>query len=215
MGSRPPTTERHIDRDGVTRIQKSRSSHGTWIVGLALGFTVLCMLASVWLLAPSLPTGDTTSAPIARRAGSTPAAEPPPTRSQAPLPVPRPAIQTLAASPTPPSEPTPEAQTPGPSEPAEGLHLYRPGTRPLKQGLVVPEGFKLPDGYMRHYQSTDNGEQLKPILTFRDDYTPVDAKGRPLELPSNRVVPPELAPPGMPIEVLELPAGPEGVEPIP
>jgi hypothetical protein len=99
--------------------------------------------------------------------------------------------------------------------PAEGIHLFRPGTKPLKQGIIVPEDFELPPGYVRHYQATDRGERVKPILMFHPDHKPVDSNGNPVELPASRVVPPEMAPPGMPIEILELPGGPEGVEPIP
>ena len=217
MGSQPPADERHIDRDGITRIQKPRTSTGLWIVGLALGFTVLCVIASVWLLStPSASSGDSAPAPLTRVAENTPGASPPPSRPMAAPSAPRPVTRTPAAAPTTaPEAPPPDTQTSTASEPKEGLHLYRQGTRPLKQGLVVPENFPLPPGYVRHYQSTDNGEQLKPILMFHEDYKPVDANGTPIELPSNRVVPPEMAPAGMPIEVLELPAGPEGVEPIP
>jgi hypothetical protein len=68
---------------------------------------------------------------------------------------------------------------------------------------------------MRHYQTTDDGQRVKAILMFHPDYQPKDASGQPVELPSNRVVPPEMAPPGLPIDILELPEGPEGVEPIP
>jgi hypothetical protein len=96
-----------------------------------------------------------------------------------------------------------------------GLALFRPGTKPLKQGIIVPEDFELPPGYMRHYQTTDDGQRVKAILMFHPDYQPKDASGQPVELPSNRVVPPEMAPPGLPIDILELPEGPEGVEPIP
>ncbi|WP_331119010.1 hypothetical protein [Archangium sp.] len=107
------------------------------------------------------------------------------------------------------------AQDAPPSGPAEGINLYRPGTEKLKQGIIVPEDFELPPGYVRHYQSTDKGEGVKPILMFHPDYKPVDSSGKPVELPESLVVPPELAPAGMPIEILELPEGPEGVEPIP
>ena len=102
-----------------------------------------------------------------------------------------------------------------PSGPAEGINLYRPGTKPIKQGIIVPDDVELPPGYVRHYQTTDDGQMQKPILMFHPDHKPVDSEGKPVELPANRVVPPELAPPGMPIDILELPQGPEGVEPIP
>jgi hypothetical protein len=90
-----------------------------------------------------------------------------------------------------------------------GLALFVPGTKPLKRGIVVPEGFELPPGYVRHYQTTDSGQMLEPILTFHPDYTPLDEHGQPVEVPESRVVPPELAPPGMPIVMLEVPEGPE------
>ncbi|MFY0575717.1 hypothetical protein ACN28S_16360 [Cystobacter fuscus] len=114
-----------------------------------------------------------------------------------------------------PSSPEPVMPPDEPAEPSDGVHLYRQGTKPLKQGLVVPEDFELPPGYVRHYQSTDDGQPVKAILMFHPNYHPTDSKGQPVELPANRVVPMELAPPGMPLEVLELPEGPEGVEPLP
>jgi hypothetical protein len=80
-----------------------------------------------------------------------------------------------------------------------------PGTKPVKRGIVVPDDFELPEGYVRHYQTTDEGKQLEPILMFHPDYVLVDASGNPVPLPANRVVPPELAPPGLPIRMLDLP----------
>ena len=40
---------------------------------------------------------------------------------------------------------------------------------------------------------------------FHPDYEFVDEHGRPITLPADRVVPPELAPPGMPIRMLDVP----------
>lgn len=80
-----------------------------------------------------------------------------------------------------------------------------PGTKPIKRGLVVPEDFELPPGYVRHYQATDDGQLLPAVLMFHPDYQPRDANGQPIPLPEDRLVPPELAPPGLPIQVLELP----------
>jgi hypothetical protein len=74
-----------------------------------------------------------------------------------------------------------------------------PGTSPPLEGLVVPEDYELPEGFVRHYQVTDEGEPLEAILLFSPDYEFFDAEGRPIEIPENRVVPPELAPPGLPI----------------
>jgi hypothetical protein len=214
MASQPPTPERHVDRDGVTRIQKKRTGNGTWLVWLALGVTALCLVLSAWLVSSPGPVPDTGEPSPVRVAENRPA--PSPTRSAPPTPRPevRPAQGAPEAPPTPQEAPAME-QDSAPSGPAEGINLYRPGTKKLKQGLIVPEGFELPPGYLRHYQSTDNGEGVKPILMFHPDYKPVDSKGQPVEIPESRVVPPELAPAGMPIEVLELPEGPEGVEPIP
>jgi hypothetical protein len=81
-----------------------------------------------------------------------------------------------------------------------------PGTSPPLVGLAVPADFVLPPGYVRHHQVTDDGELLEPILMFSPDYVFTDASGRPLAIPDNRVVPPELAPPGLPIREIEVPA---------
>jgi hypothetical protein len=219
MGSQHPEEERHVDRDGVTRIEQRRTGSGsTWIIGLGLGFTALCLALSAWLVFAPSPVPETVEPePVTVR--DTPAATPPPAR---PRPVMRPAPQPAAQpSPTPPVNETPVSQEAPEEVPAEaagektGLALFRPGTKPLKQGLIVPEDFEVPEGYVRHYQTTDDGQRVKAILMFHPDYKPTDSAGQPVALPENRVVPPEMAPPGMPIDILELPEGPEGVEPIP
>lgn len=83
-----------------------------------------------------------------------------------------------------------------------------PGTDPIKTGLVVPENFPLPEGYLRHYQITDDGKRLEPILMFSPDYQFVDANGQPVALPDDGIVPPNMAPPGLPLHTLELPKPP-------
>ena len=93
----------------------------------------------------------------------------------------------------------------------EGIAAFGlPGTDPPKPGIIVPEGFQLPEGYVRHHQVSDDGERLPAILMFHPDYDFLDARGTPMKLPENHVVPPEMAPPGLPIKMLEVPA-PEGV----
>ncbi|MGZ5180896.1 MAG: hypothetical protein ACXWC2_10485 [Ramlibacter sp.] len=88
-----------------------------------------------------------------------------------------------------------------------GLGAFSPpGTRPPLVGLAVPDDFVLPDGYVRHHQATDDGQRIEPILMFAPDRQFVDAAGRPIEVPKDRVVPPELAPPGMPIRRVAIPA---------
>jgi hypothetical protein len=97
--------------------------------------------------------------------------------------------------------------------PGTGIALFPPpGTDPPKIGIVVPEDFALPEGYLRHHQTTDDGKDLAPILLFHPDYEWVDERGRVIPLPADFVVPPEMAPPGLPIRMLELPE-PEGASP--
>jgi hypothetical protein len=89
----------------------------------------------------------------------------------------------------------------------EGLGAFNPpGTQPPMPGLAVPEDFVLPEGFVRHHQVTDAGEPLEPILMFSPDYDFVGADGEPITLPDDRVVPPELAPPGLPIRSINIPA---------
>jgi len=88
----------------------------------------------------------------------------------------------------------------------DGLGAFNPpGTSPPLQGLVVPTDFQLPEGYVRHHQVTDEGEPIEPILMFSPDFEFYDASGRPVKLPPDRVVPPELAPPDMPIVQVRIP----------
>ncbi len=87
-----------------------------------------------------------------------------------------------------------------------GIALFPPaGAKRIKRGIVVPEDFTLPPGYVRHYQVTDDGQQLPPILMFHPDHRLVDEHGQPVALPADLVVPPEMAPPGLPIRMLALP----------
>lgn len=88
-----------------------------------------------------------------------------------------------------------------------GLGAFSPpGTRPPLVGLAVPEEFALPPGYVRHYQATDDGQRIEPILMYAPDHSFLDAAGRPMAIPEDRVVPPELAPPGLPIRRIVIPA---------
>lgn len=88
-----------------------------------------------------------------------------------------------------------------------GIHAFpAPGTKRIKQGLVVPDDFLLPPGYVRHYQATDKGRMLEPILLYHPDYELVDAHGKVIPIPPDRVVPPDMAPEGLPLATLEVPA---------
>jgi hypothetical protein len=113
------------------------------------------------------------------------------------------------------SEFIPPGEAPTMAEVIEGLHeagirtglgaFNPPGTSPPLVGLAVPEDFPLPEGYVRHYQATDDGQRIEPILMFSPDYQFFDAAGRPIRIPDDRVVPRELAPPGLPIRLIEIP----------
>jgi hypothetical protein len=81
-----------------------------------------------------------------------------------------------------------------------------PGTKPTLIGLAVPEDFALPDGYVRHHQTTDDGQPIEPILMYAPDRQVFDTAGQPIAVPQNRVVPPELAPPGLPHRRIAIPA---------
>jgi hypothetical protein len=81
-----------------------------------------------------------------------------------------------------------------------------PGTRPPLVGLAVPEDFVLPEGYVRHHQATDDGQRIEAILMFSPDFQWYDSAGQAIPLPPDRVVPPQLAPPGLPIRRIVVPA---------
>lgn len=87
-----------------------------------------------------------------------------------------------------------------------GLAAFNPpGTKPPLVGIAVPEGFVLPAGYVRHYQATDDGQTIEPILMFAPDRQFLDASGKPMTIPEDRVVPPEMAPAGLPIRKVVIP----------
>lgn len=95
-----------------------------------------------------------------------------------------------------------------------GLGAFQPpGTSPPLVGLAVPEDFPLPEGYVRHYQATDDGQRIEPILMFSPDFQFFDAAGNPVPIPADRVVPPEMAPPGLPIRRIEIPRPRDGGRP--
>ena len=80
-----------------------------------------------------------------------------------------------------------------------------PGTSPPLIGLAVPDDYPLPKGYVRHFQATDDGQRIEPILMYSPDFEFFDSAGRRIEIPPDRVVPPEMAPPGLPLRPIEIP----------
>lgn len=92
-----------------------------------------------------------------------------------------------------------------------GLGAFNPpGTRPPLIGLAVPDGFELPPGYVRHHQATDDGQRIEPMLMFSPDAKTVVVNGRTVAVPADRIVTPELAPPGLPIRRIAVPAPVDG-----
>ncbi|MCG6118700.1 MAG: hypothetical protein MEQ07_11000 [Aquimonas sp.] len=214
--------------DGGVRVIRIEG-RGRLRASLYLGAALLLLLAAVWALWPAprpqvrpeaaRVTPDRALSPDAA-GGTEPRGVVPPI---ARLPQPR----RVAQSEEPPEltslDPDDLAAWVGPGDPeptmAEVIDALRqagihdgiaafnpPGTRPALEGIVVPDDFELPPGYVRHHQVTDEGEVIEPILMFSPDFEFVDASGRPIVVPEDGVVPPELAPPGMPIRRVRIPS---------
>jgi hypothetical protein len=136
------------------------------------------------------------------------------------------AVVATAAAPTrdPNDDPTPDltaylnpGEKPTMNEVIERLHragvttgvgaFNPPGTKPPLIGLAVPEDFALPPGYVRHHQNTDDGQDIEPILMYAPDHPRfLDAQRQPIGSTRDRVVPPEHAPPGLPLRRVVIPA---------
>lgn len=80
-----------------------------------------------------------------------------------------------------------------------------PGTSPPLIGLAVPDDYVLPKGYVRHSQATDDGQRIEPILMYSPDFEFFDNSGRRINIPKDRVVPPDRAPPGLAIRRIQIP----------
>lgn len=204
MPAQQPTPERRVDADGVTRIDERRAGAGTWVLVGAVVVTLVCLVLGAWLALAPL------EAPAEEPGGSAEQRTPKVRRVQVTA---RPKAATVqervaqeAAAQGVPAEVIAEAmRDAGPAPERGGLALFPAmGTQPLMEGLIVPEGYELPEGYVRHYQVTDDGQMLPAILMFHPDFTPKDEQGKPLKVPENRVVPWDMAPPGMPLELLEV-----------
>ena len=87
-----------------------------------------------------------------------------------------------------------------------GLGAFNPpGTSPPMIGLAVPEDYVLPEGYVRHFQATDDGQRIEPILMYSPDFVFFDSNGQQIVIPDNRVVPDNMAPPGLAIRPIRIP----------
>jgi hypothetical protein len=184
---------------------------GKSIVLLAAAVALVCVALLVLFGRPAAAPPPGPPEEAAPAAVAEPESEPAAPSDEAP------AASAPAAPATPAPRAQPAAPEPGPVAEAapdegsaptlpSGIGLFPPpGTDPIKVGIVVPDDFELPEGFLRHYQVTDDGQELEPILLFHPDYELLDDAGQPIPLPPDRVVPPELAPPGMPIRMVAVP----------
>lgn len=207
---------RRVDADGVVWFAEP----GRPRLRVALGFAVVALSGALgyWFLRPE-PSREAeqvarqpqpAAAPLVVRPepakrGLQPGPSQPPERD----PLERAMLQALQQRPLPPPEAAPSEDGAQqevfveqlPAGDGTGLDAFpKPGTKALKGGIIVPEGYPLPPGYLRHYQTTDDGEQLPAILMFHPDHPPQGA-----QVPAGRIVPRDLAPPGMPVQWLEPP----------
>lgn len=203
-----------------------------WLLAaLALLAAAVALLWTIDLVppppsAPSSPAGPVsrwatgparvgTDAPAAATAAEAPAPAPVPASPAPAAPRSSGATATAPAAPDDLAAHVPPGTVPTMNQVIEQLHqrgirtglgaFNPPGTKPPLVGLAVPEGFELPPGYVRHQQATDDGQAIEPILMFDPDQPPPAAAGRPLSTPAERVVPPELAPPGLVLRRIVLP----------
>ncbi|MDI1482894.1 hypothetical protein [Polyangium sp. y55x31] len=222
---------RSVDRDGVVHVELRRGGFPMGPVAIGLVATgILAFLSWQWRAespaeaaagatakpgqttearAPARPKG----APTLRLATrSAPAADVAPKERAVRAEDSEPAGEEGPDEPSAPDDPAGAAdEGAGPAAGAgkekTGIHAFpAPGTKRIKPGLVVPDDFPLPPGYVRHYQATDKGRMLEPILLYHPDYELVDANGKVIPIPPDRVVPPDMAPEGLPLATLEVPA---------
>lgn len=225
MNAQHPSPQPPPDPGGGLRLTHRRAARrrALGVLGVALA---LIATGSAWLLRPE---GERVAPPTADVASTAPSAVSAKAVAETPVsamqPAPRLAPQRALPDPLDPSlatDPNDLAAyfSPGDEEPTmaeiidglrhagitTGLAAFNPpGTSPPLEGIAVPDDFPLPEGYVRHHQVTDAGEPIEPILMFSPDYVFHDDRGQLIALPEDRVVPPELAPPGLPIRPVLIP----------
>lgn len=199
-----------------------RPGFGYLALALLLAVGAIAVLAFLWLTSGP----DAEAPPSSRLAPAVSATAPAPAAQPAAHPPPRPPQQGTPARDG--EDPTPDLRSyvargekPTMAEVISRLHergihtglgaFNPPGTSPPLVGLAVPDDFPLPKGYVRHHQATDDGQRIEAILMYAPDYQPVDAAGRPIDVPKDRVVPPEQAPPGLAVRRITIPPPTESV----
>jgi hypothetical protein len=207
-----------VDEDGVKTVRTAGVRSTVWLLAAAIVVVGLTLLLGLRFFTVGTPTRANESRPedvagpkagrratrsaggfprkvVPRQAPARPVSVSPAAADAKPAPGRRDAVSDDAT-----------AEAPAEDEPT-GIALFPPpGTDPPKSGIIVPEDFALPEGYVRHHQVTDDGRPLPPILMFHPDYEFVDENGVPVEIPEDRVVPPEMAPSGLTVEMLDVPA---------
>lgn len=211
-----PSRSPHANDDGVRIVRTAGARRLPWMIAAAVAVPIAATLAAVALIrasapaSPRLATAPEAAAPAPRSAPTAPPAiaaaapdEPVVPRRMAAAPVAPRAAAAVAASPAPATSPREvDAGDAIRALREEGIHtgiaaFGLPGSDPPKSGIIVPDDFPLPEGYVRHYQTTDDGEALPAILMFHPDYEFLDGRGRVIAVPADRVVPRALAPPGL------------------
>jgi len=210
---------------------RDREPHGawgpsSWVLGLVLA-AVAGGLAWWWPADTPPPPVAAAPAHLALARVDLPAAPASAPAAVAPPPPMRAAPPRIPRLRDPDGDPTPdladyinEGERPTMAEVIQRLHaagvrtglgaFNPPGTRPPLIGLAVPEHFELPPGYVRHHQATDDGQRIEPMLMFSPDMQTVMINGRNVAVPADRIVTPELAPPGLPIRRIVVPAPLDG-----
>jgi hypothetical protein len=227
MASHSRTAPRE-DADGVRVLTTPGARLVAWLAASAMLLVVVATLVAWFVLRSDAPRAAAppagapvpgtlvAAAPIAAPAATAPAHPIAPPAKPPPI-----ARRRTAPASTPPGVSPPAAAGSGDAKSLDAAPVIRalqaagetegiaafgvPGTNPPKSGIIVPDDFELPEGYVRHHQVTDEGEQLPAILMFHPDYEFVDEHGAPVAVPADRIVPPEMAPPGLAIHMLDVP----------
>ncbi|WP_167077364.1 hypothetical protein [Massilia aquatica] len=200
-----------------------RPSHGRIAIALLLAIAAGVALAMLWMPSgPPAGQADVAAAPAPAPAMPPPAALPGQPGQPGQL-----ARAQAKPDPEVDADPTPDLRNyvargdnPSMAQVIERLHergihsglgaFSPPGTSPPLVGLAVPEDFVLPKGYVRHHQATDDGQRIEAVLMFAPDFQLRDASNKPVGMPKDLVVPPELAPPGLPIRRIVVPPASTG-----
>jgi hypothetical protein len=199
--------------------QRWRPSPGYLAIALVLAVGAISLLFFLWLWSEPVDAARASAQLASARAGEGVKSASAPQATPQPPPAPKAAKHAPEGD----ADPTRDlssylarGENPSVAQVIERLHergIYSglgafqpPGTRPPLVGLAVPENFALPPGYVRHHQVTDDGQRIEAILMFAPGFQLYDASNQAIAMPKDGVVPPELAPPGLAIRRITIPA---------